>query len=462
MALALVALISAGCGGGLASSRRPAKPDPAAGIARHLQVLAGGRDVWEANRCTGLSPTARGGAAAATRRPAVWNVKAEVAEVADGVEKVRGLTFEHRVKPEFLRNQDIAYRFADPLRGGVATPYFEVDERLLSTLGAMFSGVDLQRLSGRAVAGGLEGLYEPADRHLMVRRRGKLGPQERFVLSHELTHALDDQRIGIDLSAPRDADASLALNAAVEGDATLAMNRYAARFLEPGGQAAAFRAADPKTDSPLVSEIPHYVYARGRFPYAAGFRFMCRVYLRDGRAGLDRALREPPSTTAQVLFPERYARREAPATPAPTGSLPSPWRLAAARTFGAADLLWLYEAPAGAPSPSAPRRRMGRRRAEAVGQGQGQRPVDLARAARRSAVFMQVTCPLVPGELPAVPIVEARSRRGPGVAGTAAGRRRDAQRSQREARHRSHAHRLEGGGRRRLTRAIRAAPAGRA
>ena len=347
MALALVALISAGCGGGLASSRRPAKPDPAAGIARHLQVLAGGRDVWEAKRCTGLSPTARGGAAAATRRPAVWNVEAKVAEVADGVEKVRGLTFEHRVKPEFLRNQDIAYRFADPLRGGVATPYFEVDERLLSTLGAMFSGVDLQRLSGRAVAGGLEGLYEPADRHLMVRRRGKLGPQERFVLSHELTHALDDQRIGIDLSAPRDADASLALSAAVEGDATLVMNRYAARFLEPGGQAAAFRAADPKTDSPLVSEIPHYVYARGRFPYAAGFRFMCRVYLRDGRAGLDRALREPPSTTAQVLFPERYARREAPATPAPTGSLPSPWRLAAARTFGAADLLWLYEAPAG-------------------------------------------------------------------------------------------------------------------
>jgi hypothetical protein len=56
------------------------------------------------------------------------------------------------------------------------------------------------------------------------------------------------------------------------------------------------------------------------------------------------AYEEPPTSTAQILFPERY-RQVQPIDPKDPGALRRPWSRTATLQLGAANLLWLFEAP---------------------------------------------------------------------------------------------------------------------
>jgi hypothetical protein len=98
-----------------------------------------------------------------------------------------------------------------------------------------------------------------------------------------------------------------------------------------------------------LAGLPYILQQELLFPYEDGLTFVCDLYRDGGWNEVDRAYGDPPTTTAQVLFPERYADREAPLDPRDTGRLTGGWRLEGTHQFGAATLLWLLEAPGGDP-----------------------------------------------------------------------------------------------------------------
>src|SRR6202008_1744154 len=68
------------------------------------------------------------------------------------------------------------------------------------------------------------GLYVPSDKKLyVVSKEGGVGPLERFLYSHEYTHALQDQNFDLQAFQPDSlhdqSDRQLARQALVEGDA---------------------------------------------------------------------------------------------------------------------------------------------------------------------------------------------------------------------------------------------------
>ena len=132
------------------------------------------------------------------------------------------------------------------------------------------------------------------------------------IVSHELTHALQDQHFGLDHppQAADNQDARLAHVALVEGDATLVGFE-----LGVGGLV-----ADPedfvsfaRKHAPDMGErVPTYMQERFKFPYLDGSSFVLSLKQNGGWEAVNRAYQNPPRSTEEVLHPEKYQSGDDP------------------------------------------------------------------------------------------------------------------------------------------------------
>jgi hypothetical protein len=156
------------------------------------------------------------------------------------------------------------------------------------------------------------------------------------LLSHELTHALDQQNLGSrkpQLSSPF-SDASDARFAVQEGSAVLVQYRYARRYL---GDREPIADKLRETGQEVGSRLDHYIEDGADFSYRRGARFVRALYRRGGVALVNRALRHPPVTTASIFTPSRWPAHDR-ALPLAGHVQPGPrWARSYSGTFGAAS-----------------------------------------------------------------------------------------------------------------------------
>lgn len=277
--------------------------------------------------------------------------EAQLQEVAGDLEALRGLRFRRVPDPDFVSPAELSRRVQEQVAEDLPADVAAREARGLVALGALEEGADLRALTLQAVGEQVAGYYDPESGDMVVRRDGAQGPldgQARMVLAHELDHALTDQvldlPVEVDRPPPGGEDAALARLALVEGDATLAMQVYALRHVglleQLGGLAGAVGAGEQ------LAALPHHLRRSLVFPYLQGLSFACALHAEGGWRAVDRAYADPPSTTAQVLFPERYAARE-PAVDPRDPPAPGGWKADPPRALGAAELMWLLEAPGG-------------------------------------------------------------------------------------------------------------------
>ena len=277
---------------------------------------------------------------------------AQLGEVAEDLEAIRDLDFRRVPDPVFLGPEQLRERVRTEVGEELPDDVAAREARGLVALGALPPGSDLRELTLRAVGDQVAGFYDPETGEMVVRQTptsGSLDGATRMILAHELDHALTDQVLDLPLDAERPApgteDTALAQLALIEGDATLAMQLYALRhvgLLEQlsglGGVAGAQQ---------QLASLPHHVRSTLTFPYLQGLAFACRLHADGGWRAVDRAYDEPPTTTAQILFPERYESREAAVDPRDPAASGGSWRAEPMRAIGAAELVWLLEAPGG-------------------------------------------------------------------------------------------------------------------
>ena len=276
------------------------------------------------------------------------DLQATVARISTQLEDIRGLRFDHRVEAEVLGPDAVAARIGDLFEKEYDALTADTEERLLTVLGAVSPGTDLASTRKRMLGEQVAGFYMPETGDLVVRATpGRaLGPTDRATLAHELDHALTDQRLGIPDTAAMDADAALATTAVVEGDATLAMSRWSSTslsLLEQLGMLAQTPELAAATQG--LDDAPHYLAQELMFPYTAGLTDTCRRWTDGGWDAVDAAYRQPPATSAAVLFPDLHADADQPLLPAPLTLTEDGWHRRDDDTFGAAPLLWLFQAP---------------------------------------------------------------------------------------------------------------------
>jgi hypothetical protein len=269
-----------------------------------------------------------------------------VAEVTAQVADLRELEPTGEVEVAFLDDAEVTAELETLLERDLDLDDLDARTEALVALRAVPTGTDLAALQRELLTGQVAGFYVPEEGRLVVRvPEGAIRPLDRITLAHELVHAIVDQRLGLpDLADDVDADAALARLAVIEGDATLLMNRWSLEHLSFADQFGLLGAGDLVAQQEQLEAVPYHLARELLFPYTAGLDLVCDRWLDGGWSAVDAAYDDLPTTTAEVLFGGEAA--DPPAPPPPLDPPPG-GRERLTDTFGAAPLLWLFEAPGG-------------------------------------------------------------------------------------------------------------------
>jgi hypothetical protein len=208
---------------------------------------------------------------------------------------------------------------------------------VLKMLGLVPPDGDLRELTGSLFEQGVAGYYDPRDGRLRVVTGTGTGTRvlKEMTLAHELTHALEDQRFGLDSDTAGSDDRVLARTALIEGTATATMYAYVQRYFTSeetlgGLLGAAFQD---------TGGLPPFLEAQVIFPYVGGNAFVDDL-LRRGEGGwnlVNLAYKAHlPVSTEQILHPQAYFDADQP-KPVRLGAravLGKGWKRAAAGTWG--------------------------------------------------------------------------------------------------------------------------------
>lgn len=269
------------------------------------------------------------------------------------VEKVRGVSFREPVASAILPENELEAVLGRKLVEDLPVP-FETYAASLAAVGLIDPSPDLLARLTRLYTRQVVGFYDPAERKFYVvpeRARDGAGEagelMEHILLVHELTHALQDQRLDLyrRLKSLRDStDALLALQAFLEGEATVLMTEVLLASVPEEARVA--MGADPlaqileSLDDPSAVEgaegVPEFLVKELVFPYAAGTAWVKQKREAGGWAAVDAVYQRLPSTTREILRP---GVRLAPRKRLSPAERPTPGRVPAGTTAAYSDTL---------------------------------------------------------------------------------------------------------------------------
>ena len=282
-----------------------------------------------------------GGASGGTGTAGASAAAARVTPIARHVEAIRGLRFKRLPRPLIVTP---AQTRADSLRGldrKTSAEQLRVQARVLVLLGLLEPGTDLRKVEGQVSSEQVVGYYDPQRKRLAIVAGSEASDSvlSEITLAHELDHALDDQAIGLrDIASVGADDSASAYTALVEGVATSVMDDYTRRYISPGrALKSSLAALGPAAGS--TAGIPPYLLSSLLFSYTGGERFVTRLRsIAGGWKLVNYALRaRPPSSTEQVVHPEKYLVNEKPVRVRLRVHAPSGWKRTAHGTIGEFD-----------------------------------------------------------------------------------------------------------------------------
>jgi hypothetical protein len=268
--------------------------------------------------------------------------EADVVRVAQRVERLRGLKFERPVRPRFLERDEAVEVARRITRSDYPERRRRIDAEGLKLLGLLRPSVDLNAAIDAVDEEQLLGFYDDRSQRLVViREPGATGPLLEITLAHELLHALEDQRFGLDSGEGLPDDSVLAEAALAEGSATALMVDYADRYLSLGDVLGLANLPESGTLPPFLEKLL-------LFPYVEGEKFIAEFRGERGDWGaIDSIYRfRRPVSSEQILHPRRYALDERPErvrTPSLGRALGPEWQRLTASAVGEYDLRLLFD-----------------------------------------------------------------------------------------------------------------------
>src|SRR5712691_6213898 len=192
--------------------------------------------------------------------------------------------------------------------------------RSAEAFGLLPKGFDLDAFMVNVLTEQVEGLYDPKTREFYIADWSPLADQ-RMVMAHELTHALEDQHFQIEAwvkAARPNEDAELARDAVLEGSARAAMVDYL--MLGTGRSLKDRPDFDPGMligdlgSTPTLQKAPPFLKDALIFPYLGGLTFSAAVMRNSGWSALPGLFEKPPVSTQQTLHPALYRSCKPPSS----------------------------------------------------------------------------------------------------------------------------------------------------
>ena len=277
-------MLSLGCGGTFAQ-KSPAisSPDPAKSAAAAEFTAAADEVLAQMSQITGLK------------------LRTPVKKTLRSREEIRAY-----VISEMNEDKEPAERYASA--------------RSAEAFGLLPKGFDIDSFMVDLLTEQIAGLYDPKAHEFYIADWIPLSDQ-KMVMAHELTHALEDQHFQIEAWAkaarPND-DGELAREAVLEGSAMAAMIDY---LLKGSGRSLKdLPDIDPSLlvgdmgATPALKKAPPFLKDALVFPYFAGLTFSADLLKDKGWKGLPAVFSNPPMSTQQIMHPALYHSGKIPST----------------------------------------------------------------------------------------------------------------------------------------------------
>jgi hypothetical protein len=255
-------------------------------------------------------------ASAAQRGPKPEERTLDRQQIEQQTSELRGLQFKNPVKYKMIERTELRRVLVEKVKEQYTEQEMRDYNRTLATMGLVPEGTDLLNVIVSLYNEQVAAFYVPEERALYTFKELVFSSNlDKMVLSHELTHALQDQHFDLQklpLKIKDNDDLALATSALVEGDATVLMTRWYVENIDPSKMLGDLGALLGQNTAKL-REAPPYMREMLLFPYQQGQQFAMAVYMSGGTGAIDAAFRNPPTCTKDILHPEKFLRQ--PATP---------------------------------------------------------------------------------------------------------------------------------------------------
>jgi hypothetical protein len=264
--------------------------------------------------------------------------QAAVAETMASVTEIRGLDFKQEVPVEVLDDAQARDHAIKRFMKFYTDERIRAEEQAYILMGLFPEGTDMLEVVLDVLEEQAGGFYDPDTKSFYVLDDIPAGVAP-IVVSHELTHALEDQHFDIDERLGEvmgNEDAIFARSAIHEGSAMLVMNRYtidAAAAGELDAEALGSMAESEAGRAEKLGAMPPALTRSLLGSYILGMSFLLRGNMMAmvdefPRADVDRSFEDAPRSSEQILHPEKYWNPEQRDDPTEVG----PVKLA--RTLG--------------------------------------------------------------------------------------------------------------------------------
>ncbi|RRJ28900.1 Hvo_1808 family surface protein [Halocatena pleomorpha] len=295
----LVMVVLAGCGSmpTLGTDSSPTKTAPENQIESANLTASDGADNPDIGRQNGythnqtLSIDAADGLNKSEREAVVSRAMARV-ELVRGTEFKENVSVEIQSRSEFKQGQETA---------NVSASFRQFDNAKFEAMFLVGERTDSLNTQSTSRGENVLGYYSHDEKSIVIVSDSETPTLDgERTLAHELTHALQDQQFNLSSYNKTTRDKYNAVNGLIEGEANLVQQRYMSLC---GSEWDCL----PNSDSGGTSSPPNNwgIYLLDYFPYAEGLEFVATNQRQGGWDRIDTLFSEPPTTTEQVIHPEK-------------------------------------------------------------------------------------------------------------------------------------------------------------
>lgn len=274
--------------------------------------------------CTGVQ--------AAPPEPVGLPSKAEIQGILHELSDISGFTVHRDLPFESVTREQVNQYVKEQIKQSVRPSEIQAEEVSLKMLGFVPKDFDLKKATIDLLTEQAAAFYDFKRRKLFISDWAAANMRDDALI-HELAHALADQNFPLRKYLDPHADSDeigTAREAVVEGQASWLMLEVQARragtsLADPETARRAFEQDDSgDSEYPVFANAPLYLKRTLMFPYEAGQKFQQEVFRHEGKAGFSKVFTDPPVSTAQIDFPERYFAWSVLHKPTAMPELPKP------------------------------------------------------------------------------------------------------------------------------------------
>ncbi len=238
-------------------------------------------------------------------------------EILKEVARIRGLELKGPVQKGIKSKEEIAQYLRERIRDEYDASELRREGKVLKKLGLIPQEMDYQEFILKLLTEQVGGYYDPDKKTFFISGWLPL-EQQKPVMVHELTHALQDQHFDLNrfikqVRKMENDDMVLARQALVEGEAMAVMFDY---LLQPVGKSFAelpnivtvMRSQLTAVDSQfeVFKNAPMFLKETLLFPYGYGAAFLQKIRSKEPWSAVNRIYSDLPESTEQIIHPEKY------------------------------------------------------------------------------------------------------------------------------------------------------------